>query len=102
MGVGAGRTVVGIILLAIRFHGEGGCPVIFFSGFVLPSIGVGVGLAGAAALGRNITPFPKPSGKDLLVKRSKSKGAILNGLALQGRWFYCLGEVVDFRRPHHQ
>jgi protein-S-isoprenylcysteine O-methyltransferase Ste14 len=64
-----GVLLLAIILLAIRFHDERGCPVVFFSGFILLSIGVGVGLAGAVALGRNITPFPKPSGKGLLVKR---------------------------------
>ena len=41
---------------------------LFFGGILL-SIGTGVALAGAIALGRNITPLPKPSEKAQLVRR---------------------------------
>ncbi len=35
-------------------------PVMFISGLILLSAGIDVGFAPAVALGRNITPFPKP------------------------------------------
>ncbi len=63
-----GVLLLAVILLAIRFHGERFCPAIFITGLILLSAGIGVGLAGAVTLGRNITPFPKPPGKGLLVK----------------------------------
>ena len=63
-----GALLLAVVLLAIRFRSGGCCPVMFISGLILLSIGMGIGLAGAIALGRNITPFPKPSGKTLLVK----------------------------------
>jgi protein-S-isoprenylcysteine O-methyltransferase Ste14 len=63
-----GVLLFAVVLLAIRFRSEGCCPVMFISGLILLTIGIGVGLAGAITLGRNITPFPKPSKKTLLVK----------------------------------
>jgi hypothetical protein len=63
-----GVLLLAVVLTAMRFRSEDCCPVMFISGLILLSIGIGVGLAGAIALGRNITPFPKPSEKTFLVR----------------------------------
>ena len=63
-----GVLLFAVVLLAIRYRGEGCHPVMFISGLIFLCAGIGAGLAGAIALGRNLTPFPKPSGKTLLVK----------------------------------
>lgn len=56
------------ILLAV-FHRGGRChPTIMIAGVVLLSIGAGVALAGAVAIGRNLTPFPKPVEQATLVR----------------------------------
>ena len=64
-----GLLLLAVVLLAVRFRSEGCYPVAVICGGILLSIGTGVALAGTIALGRNITPFPKPPEKAQLVRR---------------------------------
>jgi protein-S-isoprenylcysteine O-methyltransferase Ste14 len=57
-----------VILLAAFFRGGGFHPVAVIAGVVLLLIAAGVSLAGAMAIGRNLTPFPKPGGQAQLVR----------------------------------
>jgi protein-S-isoprenylcysteine O-methyltransferase Ste14 len=57
-----------VVLLAVFSHGSGFHPVIVIVGAVLMLIGAAVSLAGALALGRNLTPFPKPAEEAQLVR----------------------------------
>jgi protein-S-isoprenylcysteine O-methyltransferase Ste14 len=57
-----------VILLAVFFRGGGFQPVFMILGVALLIIAAGVSLAGALALGRNLTPFPKPGGQAQLVR----------------------------------
>ena len=67
--VGQSVLLGGVVLLAVFSH-SGGChPLIVFAGAVLLLIAAGVSLAGAVALGRNLTPFPKPMEQTQLVRR---------------------------------
>ena len=52
-----------VILLAAFFRGGGFHPMAVFAGAALLIIAAGVSLAGALALGKNLTPFPKPGGQ---------------------------------------
>lgn len=65
-----GQTVLfaAVGFLALRFRAAGFHPVILILGAILSGIGVGVVLAGALTLGRNLTPFPKPRDKTQLVQ----------------------------------
>jgi protein-S-isoprenylcysteine O-methyltransferase Ste14 len=61
--------LLAVVLLALRFRSsKGRHPVAVISGGILLSVGTGVSLAGAIALGRSITPFPKPSEKAQIVR----------------------------------
>ena len=62
-----GVLLAAVALLAIFFRGRF-APVIVIAGMVLIIVGAGVALAGAMALGRNLTPFPKPSDSAELVR----------------------------------
>ena len=64
-----GLLLLAVVFLAVRFRGERRHSVAAIPGGILLSIGTGAALAGAIALGRNITPFPKPSEKAHLVRR---------------------------------
>jgi protein-S-isoprenylcysteine O-methyltransferase Ste14 len=57
-----------VILLAVLFRGGGFHPVVVTLGVILLIIAAGVALAGAQALGRNLTPFPKPGAQAQLVR----------------------------------
>lgn len=57
-----------VILLAVFFRGDGFSPAVVIAGAVLMVVGAGVALAGALALGRNLTPFPKPTEQAQLVR----------------------------------
>ena len=57
-----------VILLAVFYRGGGFQPVVVIAGVVLLLIGAGVALAGALALGSNLTPFPKPGEQAQLVR----------------------------------
>ena len=64
-----GLLLMAVILLAVRFRRKRHHSVAVIPGGILLTIGTGVALTGAIALGRNITPFPKPSEKAQLVRR---------------------------------
>ena len=66
--MGQGGLLLAIVLLGVRFRDDGYHPVMVFSGVVLLSLGAGIILAGVIALGRNLTPFPKPSEKARLIR----------------------------------
>lgn len=57
-----------VILLAVVFRGGAFHPVAVIAGGALLLIASGVALAGALALGRNLTPFPKPGEHAPLVR----------------------------------
>ena len=57
-------VVVGGIFCRGQWHGH----LITLSGAFLLLIAAGCGLAGTASLGRNLTPFPKPSASSTLVQ----------------------------------
>jgi protein-S-isoprenylcysteine O-methyltransferase Ste14 len=57
-----------VILLEVFFRGDGFPPAVVIAGAVLMVVGAGVALAGALALGRNLTPFPKPTEQAQLVR----------------------------------
>jgi len=64
---GQGVLLTAAVLLAVFFRGRFS-PVIVIAGMVLMIVGAGVALAGAMALGRNLTPFPKPLESAQLVR----------------------------------
>ena len=57
-----------VILLAVFYRGGGFHPVAVIAGVALLIIAAGVALAGTLALGRNLTPFPKPGAQAQLVR----------------------------------
>jgi protein-S-isoprenylcysteine O-methyltransferase Ste14 len=57
-----------VILLAVFYRGGGFHPVAVIAGAALLIIAAGVSIAGALALGKNLTPFPKPGGQAQLVR----------------------------------
>jgi protein-S-isoprenylcysteine O-methyltransferase Ste14 len=57
-----------VILMSVFFRGGGFHPFAVIAGAALLIIAAGVSLAGALALGGNLTPFPKPGGKAQLVR----------------------------------
>jgi protein-S-isoprenylcysteine O-methyltransferase Ste14 len=63
-----GVLLPAVFLMAVRFRGDRYHSVMVFTGAILLSLGAGVVLAGAVALGRNLTAFPKPSEKARLVQ----------------------------------
>ena len=64
---GQGVLLTAVVLLAVSFR-DRFSPGIVIAGMVLMIVGAGVALAGAMALGRNLTPFPKPSDSAQLVR----------------------------------
>jgi protein-S-isoprenylcysteine O-methyltransferase Ste14 len=57
-----------VILMAACFRGGGFHPLVVIAGAALLLIAAAVSLAGAVALGRNLTPFPKPGEQAQLVR----------------------------------
>lgn len=57
-----------VAVLAVFFRGGGFHPWVVIPGVALLLIGAGVALAGALALGSNLTPFPKPGEQAQLVR----------------------------------
>ena len=49
-----------VTLLAVFYRGSEFRPAVVFTGAALIIVGAGVAIAGKAALGKNLTPFPKP------------------------------------------
>lgn len=66
--LGQGTLLLAVAVLAVRFHGTAPRRAIASTGAVLLGLGTGVISAGAIALGRNLTPFPKPSKKGQFVR----------------------------------
>ena len=62
-----GILLTTVALLAVCFRG-GGFPIVVMAGVALMLVGASVALAGAMALGRNLTPFPKPTESAQLVR----------------------------------
>jgi protein-S-isoprenylcysteine O-methyltransferase Ste14 len=58
-----------IVLLAVRFRGREHHPIAVATGATLFGLGAGIILAGAAALGSNLTPFPRPLDRAVLVRQ---------------------------------
>ena len=67
--LGQGTLLLAVAVLAVRFRGTAPRRAIASTGAVLLGLGTGVISAGAIALGRNLTPFPKPSEKGQFVRR---------------------------------
>jgi len=65
---GQSMLIGAIVLLAVVCRGDEYHIEIVVVGVVLMVVGAGVALAGAMALGRNLTPFPKPSAQAQLVR----------------------------------
>ena len=63
-----GALLGSVVLLAIFFRGSGFPAGIQIAGVALMIVGAGVALAGTWALGRNLTPFPKPMERAQLVQ----------------------------------
>ena len=66
--LGQSVLLVAVVLLAVFLPGTGFNPVIVTAGAALMLVGAGVALAGALALGKNLTPFPKPTEQARLVR----------------------------------
>jgi protein-S-isoprenylcysteine O-methyltransferase Ste14 len=66
--LGQGIVLLAVAVLAVRFRGTAPRRGIAPTGAVLLGLGTGVISAGAIALGRSLTPFPKPSEKAQLVR----------------------------------
>lgn len=66
----AGQSVLlfAIVIFGVVFHGDGKNLLVMASGAGFFVIALGCGLAGTVALGRNLTPFPKPSTHTQLVQ----------------------------------
>jgi protein-S-isoprenylcysteine O-methyltransferase Ste14 len=60
--------LLAVIFLALRFRKNGPHPLSAISGGILLAGGMGVALTGTIALGRNITPLPKPPDQAKLVR----------------------------------
>ena len=66
--LGQGVLLGALVLLAIIFRQGGFPPMVVIAGAVFMIVGLGVLLAGALALGRNLTPFPRPAERAQLVR----------------------------------
>ena len=62
-----GILLTTVALLAVCFRG-GGFPIVVMAGVALMLVGASVALAGAMALGKNLTPFPRPTESAQLVR----------------------------------
>jgi len=58
--VGQATLMLAVIVLALRFRGDGRWPGMFVPGTVLLGLSGIVGLLGAVRLGRGLTPLPRP------------------------------------------
>ena len=65
--VAQGVLLTAVALLAVCSRG-GGFPIVVMAGVALMLVGASVALAGAMTLGRNLTPFPKPTDSAQLVR----------------------------------
>ena len=67
--LGQGALMVTVVVLAFSHRGEGRNFTMIIPGVLLLGLSAVVGLAGVIALGRNLTPFPKPSTNTRLMQR---------------------------------
>lgn len=58
-----------LVLLSARFRSRGRQPIAIAAGATLLGTGAGIVAAGAIALAENLTPFPKPPEKAVLVRQ---------------------------------
>jgi protein-S-isoprenylcysteine O-methyltransferase Ste14 len=65
---GQSGLLFAVVILGVVFHGDEKNLLIMAGGAVFFVIALGCGLAGTVALGRNLTPFPKPSTRTQLVQ----------------------------------
>ena len=65
---GQGALMIAVVLLGFWFRGAWESRAVVIAGGLLAACGIVCGLAGAAALGRNLTPFPQPSASTQLVQ----------------------------------
>jgi protein-S-isoprenylcysteine O-methyltransferase Ste14 len=66
--VGQSVLLFAVVISGVVFHGDGKNLPIMAGGVVFFVVAFGCGLAGKVALGRNLTPFPKPSTHTQLVQ----------------------------------
>jgi protein-S-isoprenylcysteine O-methyltransferase Ste14 len=66
--LGQGAILCVIIAGGILCHHQWQCHAFTVGGVFLLLIAAGIGLAGTVSLGRNLTPFPKPSASTQLVQ----------------------------------
>jgi len=66
--LGQGALLGAVIAGGILYRNQWHSPPLVLCGVFLLVIAAGCGLAGAIALGRNLTPFPKPSANSRLVR----------------------------------
>jgi protein-S-isoprenylcysteine O-methyltransferase Ste14 len=66
----AGQSLLlfAVVVLGVVYHGDGKNLPVMAGGAVCLVIALGCGIAGTVALGRNLTPFPKPSTHTELVQ----------------------------------
>ncbi len=62
-----GILMLGVLILSLQFHSEKRDIIFFIIGAILMGIGAYFGVAGAIALNKNLTPFPKPVSDAVLV-----------------------------------
>ena len=65
---GQSGLLFAVVIFGVVFHGNGKNLPIMAGGAVFFVVAVGCGLAGTVALGRNLSPFPKPSTHTQLVQ----------------------------------
>jgi hypothetical protein len=66
--LGQSVLLFAVVISGVVFHGDGKNLLVKAGGVVFFVIALGCGLAGKVALGRNLTPFPKPSTHTQLVQ----------------------------------
>ena len=66
--VGQSGLLFAVVIIGMVFHRDGKNPLILAGGAVFFAVALVCGLAGIVALGRNLTPFPKPSTHTQLVQ----------------------------------
>ena len=65
---GQSGLLFAVVIFGVVFRGNGRNLLVMAGGAVFFVMALGCGLAGAVALGRNLTPFPKPSTHTQLVQ----------------------------------
>jgi protein-S-isoprenylcysteine O-methyltransferase Ste14 len=66
--VGQSVLLFAVVIVGVVSHGDGRNLLVMAAGAVFLVLALGCGLAGNAALGRNLSPFPKPSAHTQLVQ----------------------------------